>query len=47
MEKFEHEAIVTPPLPNKPKLWKRYVDDTIEIVKKTASRHSRGTINLD
>ncbi len=34
MEKSEHEAIVTAPLPAKPKLWKRYVDDTIEIVKK-------------
>ena len=34
MEFFEQQALATVPLPAKPKLWKRYVDDTLEAVKK-------------
>ncbi|XP_070573727.1 uncharacterized protein [Ptychodera flava] len=34
MEHLEQQAIVTEPLNCKPSLWKRYVDDTLEIMKK-------------
>ena len=33
MEFLEQEAIATTPLDFRPRLWKRYVDDTLEIVK--------------
>ncbi|XP_019627820.1 PREDICTED: uncharacterized protein LOC109472449 [Branchiostoma belcheri] len=34
MEWLEQEAIATAPISCRPKLWKRYVDDVMEIVKK-------------
>ena len=33
MEDLEHRAVATAPVEAKPKLWKRYVDDILEIVK--------------
>ena len=33
MEFLEQKAIATAPLESKPKLWRRYVDDILEIVK--------------
>ena len=46
MEWLEQQAIDTAPLTCQPRLWKRYVDDVMEIVKKgceqqlTAHRHT-------
>ncbi len=34
MEYLEQAALLTAPLECKPKLWKRYVDDVLEVVKK-------------
>ncbi|KAH3734631.1 hypothetical protein DPMN_041070 [Dreissena polymorpha] len=34
MEWLEQQAIATSPITCTPKLWKRYVDDILEIVKK-------------
>ena len=34
MEFLEHEVIATASVINRPRLWKRYVDDILEIVNK-------------
>ena len=34
MEWLEQQAIATAPIDCKPKLWKRYVDDILEIIKR-------------
>ena len=34
MEWLEQEAVATAPLTCQPRLWKRYVDDVLEIIKK-------------
>ena len=34
MEWLEQQAILTAPITCKPKLWKRYVDDVMEVVRK-------------
>ena len=33
MEFLEHKSIASAPLDAKPKLWRRYVDDILEIIK--------------
>ena len=37
MEWLEQEAVATAPLTCQPRLWKRYVDDVLEIIKKGAA----------
>ncbi|XP_072044089.1 uncharacterized protein [Amphiura filiformis] len=41
MEWLEQEAIATAPMECKPKMWKRYVDDILEIIKKGLRNDSR------
>ncbi|XP_072039565.1 uncharacterized protein [Amphiura filiformis] len=45
MEWMEQEALVTAPLDIKPRLWKRYVDDVLEIVKKGSAEQLTAHIN--
>ncbi|XP_072041149.1 uncharacterized protein [Amphiura filiformis] len=45
MEWLEQEALVTAPLDIKPRLWKRYVDDVLEIVKKGSAEQLTAHIN--
>ena len=45
MEWLEQEAIVTAPLDIKPRLWKRYVDDVLEVVKKDSVEQLTTHIN--
>jgi len=45
MEHLEQTAIATCPLSCKPKLWKRYVDDVLEIVKKGQEQNLTEHIN--
>ncbi|XP_072046223.1 uncharacterized protein [Amphiura filiformis] len=39
MEWLEKEAIMTAPIDCKPKFWRRYVDDVLEIIQRTAHRN--------
>ncbi|XP_072018481.1 uncharacterized protein [Amphiura filiformis] len=45
MEWLEQEAIASAPLDIKPRLWKRYVDDVLEIVKKDTAEQLTTHIN--
>ncbi|XP_072043001.1 uncharacterized protein [Amphiura filiformis] len=45
MEWLEQEAIVTAPLDIKPRLWKRYVDDVLEVVNKDSVERLTSHIN--
>jgi len=39
MEWLEKQAIATAPVECKPKFWKRYVDDVLELIKKGQARN--------
>ncbi|XP_071944448.1 uncharacterized protein [Antedon mediterranea] len=45
MEWLEREAIATSPLDCKPKLWRRYVDDVLEIIKKDSTQKLTDHLN--
>ena len=45
MEALEQQAIATAPLDCKPKLWVRYVDDILEIIKKSSVQQLTDHIN--
>ena len=45
MEWLEQQAIATAPIDCKPKLWKRYVDDILEIIKKGKVEALTGHLN--
>ena len=45
MEWLEQEAIATAPIEIKPRLWKRYVDDILEVVKKGSVERLTDHIN--
>ena len=45
MEWLEKEAITTAPLNLKPKLWRRYVDDVLEIIKKGTTENLTEHLN--
>ena len=38
MEWLEQRAIATAPVNCRPRLWKRFVDDTLEVIKEKVSR---------
>ncbi|XP_072033432.1 uncharacterized protein [Amphiura filiformis] len=45
MEWLEQEAIATAPMECKPKMWKRYVDDILEIIKKETTQQLTEHLN--
>ncbi|XP_072018559.1 uncharacterized protein [Amphiura filiformis] len=45
MEWLEQEAIATAPMECKPKMWKRYVDDILEIIKKGTTQQLTEHLN--
>jgi len=45
MEWLEKQAIATAPVECKPKFWKRYVDDVLELIKKGQVRNLTDQIN--
>ncbi|CAH3017961.1 unnamed protein product, partial [Porites evermanni] len=45
MEWLEQQAIATAPIDRKPKLWKRYVDDILEIIKRGKVEALTGHLN--
>ena len=45
MEWLEQQAIATAPIDCKPKLWKRYVDDILEIIKRGKVEALTGHLN--
>ena len=45
MEWLESEAIATAALNCKPKLWRRYVDDVFDIIKKDSTRNLTDHLN--
>ncbi|XP_072021455.1 uncharacterized protein [Amphiura filiformis] len=45
MEWLEQEAITTAPLDCKPKLWRRYVDDVLEIINKDSTQKLTDHLN--
>jgi len=45
MEWLEKQAIATAPVECKPKFWKRYVDDVLELIKKGQVRNLTDHIN--
>jgi len=45
MEWMEKHAIATAPVEYKPKFWKRYVDDVLELIKKGQVRNLTDHIN--
>ena len=45
MEWLEKEAIATAPLDCKPKMWKRYVDDVLEVIKANSSQKLTDHLN--
>jgi len=45
MEWMEKQAIATAPVEYKPKFWKRYVDDVLELIKKGQVRNLTDHIN--
>ena len=44
MEWLEKQAIATAPVERKPKFWKRYVDDVLELIKKDQVRNLTDTL---
>jgi len=44
MEWLEKQAIATAPVERKPKFWKRYVDDVLELIKKDHVRNLTDTL---
>ena len=45
MEWLEHQAILTELVTCKPKLWKRYVDDVMEVVRKECEQELTEHLN--
>ncbi|XP_072017458.1 uncharacterized protein [Amphiura filiformis] len=45
MEWFEKEAITTSPASCKPRIWKRYVDDVLEVIKKGEAENLTAHLN--
>ena len=45
MEWLEQQAIITAPIACKTKLWKRYVDDVMEVVRKGCEQELREHLN--
>lgn len=45
MEHLEKEAITTAPVTCKPRMWKRYVDDILEVVKAGMTQHLTDHLN--
>ena len=45
MEWLEQEVVATAPLTCRPRIWKRYVDDVLEIIKKGAAEDLTGHLN--
>ncbi|XP_072044947.1 uncharacterized protein [Amphiura filiformis] len=46
MEWLEKEAVATAPLDCKPKIWRRYVDDVLEIIQKDSTQKLTDHLNL-
>jgi hypothetical protein len=45
MEWLEKEAIATSPIECKPRLWRRYVDDILEVIKKGTTNNLTDHLN--
>jgi len=45
MEKLEHKALQTAPAECRPKIWKRYVDDVLDVIKKDQVKNLTGHLN--
>jgi len=45
MEKLEHKALQTSPAECRPKIWKRYVDDVLDVMKKDQVKNFTDHLN--